>query len=65
MDLFLAWDEVTGTRLDMDTGLFLSSTSRLIEQGPELWQEVADVARAASTVPDLFVDESLDGFRWL
>ena len=65
VDLFLAWDEVTGTRLDMETGLFLSSTSRLIEQGPELWQEVADVARAASTVPDLQVDESHEGFRWL
>lgn len=64
VDLIEAWNEVTGTRLDLDTGMFLSSTATLIEQGPEIWQEVADVARAASSLPDLQV---LDGptIKWL
>src|SRR5688572_14258528 len=45
--------------------MFLSSTATLIEQGPEVWQEVADVARAATSVPALHVPEGQDGFRWL
>jgi 2-keto-4-pentenoate hydratase/2-oxohepta-3-ene-1,7-dioic acid hydratase in catechol pathway len=65
VDLIDAWNEVTGTRLDIESGIFLSSTATLIEQGPEVWQEVADVARAASTVPDLHVPEGQPGFRWL
>lgn len=65
VDLIDAWNEVTGTRLDLDTAPFLASTATLIEQGPEVWQEVADVARAASGVPDLHVPENEDGFRWL
>lgn len=65
VDLIDAWNEVTGTRLDVDTGMFLSSTATLIEQGPEVWQEVADVARAASSLPDLQVNEQKDGVRWL
>jgi 2-keto-4-pentenoate hydratase/2-oxohepta-3-ene-1,7-dioic acid hydratase in catechol pathway len=65
VDLIDAWNEVTGTRLDLDTAPFLASTATLIEQGPEVWQEVADVARAAAGVPDLHVPENEDGFRWL
>lgn len=65
MDLLDAWNEVTGTRLDLDTGMFLTSTIRLIEQGPEVWAEVHDVARAASSVPDLRVPEGERGFRYL
>lgn len=65
VDLIDAWNEVTGTRLDVDTGMFLSSTATLIEQGPEVWQEVADVARAASSLPDLQVNDAKDGVRWL
>jgi 2-keto-4-pentenoate hydratase/2-oxohepta-3-ene-1,7-dioic acid hydratase in catechol pathway len=65
VDLIDAWNEVTGTRLDLDTAPFLASTATLIEQGTEVWQEVADVARAASGVPDLHVPENEDGFRWL
>ena len=60
-----ALNEVTGTRLDLDTGMFLASTATLIEQGPEVWQEIADVARAASSVPDLQVADDEHGFRWL
>ncbi|HWC14568.1 MAG TPA: fumarylacetoacetate hydrolase family protein [Actinomycetota bacterium] len=65
VDLIEAWNEVTGTRLDLDTAMFLASTATLIEQGAEVWQEVADVARAASSVPDLQVPDDEDGFRWL
>jgi 2-keto-4-pentenoate hydratase/2-oxohepta-3-ene-1,7-dioic acid hydratase in catechol pathway len=65
VDLIDAWNEVTGTRLSLETGVFLSSTATLIEQGSEVWQEVADVARAASSVPDLVVPEGQEGFRWL
>jgi 2-keto-4-pentenoate hydratase/2-oxohepta-3-ene-1,7-dioic acid hydratase in catechol pathway len=65
VDLLDAWNEVTGTRLDLDTGMFLTSTIRLIEQGPEVWAEVNDVARAASSVPDMRVPEDERGFRYL
>ena len=65
VDLLGAWNDVTGTRLDVETGTFLSSTIRLIEQGPELWSEVEDVARAAGGLPDLRVPEGEAGFRWL
>lgn len=65
VDLIESWNEVTGTRLDLETGMFLSSTATLIEQGPEIWQEVADVARAASSLPDLQVIEGRSGVRWL
>lgn len=53
VDLLDAWNEVTGTRLDPDTGPFLVSPYALIQQGPEVWKEVRDVIRAASSVPDL------------
>lgn len=64
VDLIEAWNEVTGTRLELETGMFLSSTATLIEQGPEVWQEVADVARAASSLPDLEVSGG-PSMRWL
>lgn len=56
VDLLSAWDEVTGTRLKMEDARFLTSTLLLIEQGPEVWAEVRDVARAASDLTDLQVD---------
>lgn len=56
VDLISAWDEVTGTRLNIEENHFLVSTLHLIEQGPEVWAEVRDVARAASDIPDLTVD---------
>lgn len=65
VDLIDAWNEVTGTRLNLETGMFLSSAATLIEQGPEVWQEAADVARAASSLPELLVPEGQAGFRWL
>ena len=65
VDLLKAWDEVTGTRLAPESAQFLVSTSLLIEQGPELWTEVRDVARAAATLPEFHVSESERGFKWL
>ena len=65
VDLIEAWNEVTGTRLDLDSGMFLASTLTLIEQGREVWREVADIARAASGVAELEVPEGQPGFRWL
>lgn len=65
VDLIDAWNEVTGTRYDLESAPFLASTATLIEQGPEVWQEVADVARAASSVPALRVSMDEDGARWL
>lgn len=65
VDLIDAWNEVTGTRYDLESAPFLASTATLIEQGPEVWQEVADVARAASSVPALRVSQDEAGVRWL
>ncbi|HEX2058940.1 MAG TPA: fumarylacetoacetate hydrolase family protein [Actinomycetota bacterium] len=65
VDLLNAWDEVTGTRLEPESPQFLVSTALLIEQGPELWTEVRDVARAAMSLPELEVTESEPHVRWL
>ena len=65
VDLLEAWNEVTGTRLDAENGMFLVSVHQLIEQGSEVWSEVADVVRAASDVEALAVDDTRHGFRWL
>lgn len=56
VDMIRAWDEVTGTRLEIEASHFLVSTLRLIEEGPEVWSEVRDVARAASDLEELTVD---------
>jgi 2-keto-4-pentenoate hydratase/2-oxohepta-3-ene-1,7-dioic acid hydratase in catechol pathway len=65
VDLLNAWDEVTGTRLEPESAQFLVSTAMLIEQGPELWTEVRDVARAAQSLPDLLVTATERNLRWL
>jgi 2-keto-4-pentenoate hydratase/2-oxohepta-3-ene-1,7-dioic acid hydratase in catechol pathway len=65
VDLLNAWDEVTGTRLDPENASFLVSTALLIEQGPELWSEVRDVARAAQSLPWLEVGATERDLRWL
>lgn len=56
VDLLMAWDDVTGSRIELAEGHFLVSTLRLIEAGPEVWAQVRDVVRAASGLPDLTVD---------
>lgn len=65
VDLLGAWDEVTGTRLGFDQNHFLVSTLALIESGAEIWEEVRDVARAASDLPDLTIDLEEPGLRLL
>lgn len=56
VDLLRAWNDVTGSRVDPVDAHFLSSTLRLIEEGPDVWAQVRDVARAASDLPDLQAD---------
>ncbi len=65
VDLLSAWDEVTGTRLEPESAQFLVSTALLIEQGPELWTEVRDVARAAQSLPWLEVTAMERNLQWL
>lgn len=65
VDLLDSWNEVTGTRLDVGTGRFLVSPYALIEQGPQVWAEVRDVARAAGSLPSLTVDPEDPDFRLL
>jgi 2-keto-4-pentenoate hydratase/2-oxohepta-3-ene-1,7-dioic acid hydratase in catechol pathway len=65
VDLLNAWDEVTGTRLERESAQFLVSTAMLIEQGPELWSEVRDVARAAQSLPWLEVTATERNLKWL
>ena len=65
VDLLEAWSEVTGAKADPEQSYFLSSTRFLIEEGPELWSEVSDVVRAASTLPDFALKPTEKGFRWL
>ena len=65
VDLLDAWNDVTGTRLDPETGPFLVSPSRLIEQGPEVWRDVRDVVKAASSLPDLVLSPDDPDLRLL
>lgn len=65
VDLLEAWNEVTGTRLDPETGPFLVSPFMLIEQGPEVWAEVRDVVRAASSLPNLVLSPDDPDMRLL
>lgn len=65
VDLLDAWNDVTGTRLDLDNAPTLASPLSLIEEGPEVWAEFADVARAAAPETTLRVDEGAPGFKWL
>lgn len=65
VDLIDAWNEVTGTRLELESAPFLASPLMLIEEGAEVWAEFADVARAAASVPSLIVQDGQPGFKWL
>jgi 2-keto-4-pentenoate hydratase/2-oxohepta-3-ene-1,7-dioic acid hydratase in catechol pathway len=64
LDLVEAWNEVTGTRIEAERDIWLVSTQLLIDQGPEVWAEVRDVARAASGIPSLEVADRA-GHKWL
>lgn len=65
VDLVEAWNSVTGTLLKPETASWLVSTEQLIESGPEVWAEVADVARAASEDESLHLHEGTKGLRFL
>jgi 2-keto-4-pentenoate hydratase/2-oxohepta-3-ene-1,7-dioic acid hydratase in catechol pathway len=58
VDIADAWSEVTGARLEGEGTHYLTSTSRLIEQGPEVWKSMSDIARAAAHLDELVVDLS-------
>jgi 2-keto-4-pentenoate hydratase/2-oxohepta-3-ene-1,7-dioic acid hydratase in catechol pathway len=64
VDLLDAWGEVNGSHVDPDIALPLVSTSLLIGQGPDMWNEVAEVARqtAGTAELDVRVDPAT---RWL
>jgi 2-keto-4-pentenoate hydratase/2-oxohepta-3-ene-1,7-dioic acid hydratase in catechol pathway len=65
VDLLDAWSEVTGATADPEQAYFLASTHLLIEDGPELWSEIADVVRAVSSLPTFALDPTERGFKWL
>lgn len=65
VDLLESWVDITGVQLDPEAGMFLVSTFRLIEEGRDVWREVAEVARAASGRPALQAPVGAEGFRWL
>lgn len=65
VDLIDAWNEVTGTRLDAESGYWLVSTKHLIDQGPEVWAEVADVAAAAAGITSVEVGPDEPGLKIL
>ena len=65
VDLVDAWSDVTGARLAPESSDFLMSVYLLIEQGPELWAQIKDVARAASDLSDLQIDVDDSAHRWL
>jgi len=64
VDLLDAWSEVNGSRADADTSLPLASTCLLIAQGPDMWTEVAEVARQTSGSAELGLGDEA-GMRWL
>ena len=63
VDLVAAWTRVHGRGPDAD-GDFLASTAALIENGPEAWAAVRDVARAVVGLDELVISEE-KGTRWL
>ena len=64
VDIADAWCEVTGARLEGEATHYLTSPSRIIEMGPEVWKELSDIARAASDLPEMVVSPE-KGAAWL
>ena len=56
IDIADAWSEVTGARLEGEGTHYLTSTARIIEQGPEVWKHMSDIARAVSHLDEMVVD---------
>lgn len=56
VDIADAWSEVTGARLEGEGTHYLTSTARIIEQGPQVWKDLSDIARAAAHLDEMAVD---------
>lgn len=56
VDLLDAWGDVNGSHADPDVALPLVSTRLLIDQGPEMWAEVAHIAEQTAGSQDIAVD---------
>jgi 2-keto-4-pentenoate hydratase/2-oxohepta-3-ene-1,7-dioic acid hydratase in catechol pathway len=65
VDLIDAWNEIKGSHLDLDGDHWLVSMKRLIEQGPEVWAEVANVAAAAAGKESVEVGTDEPGLKIL
>jgi 2-keto-4-pentenoate hydratase/2-oxohepta-3-ene-1,7-dioic acid hydratase in catechol pathway len=65
VDLIDAWGEVRGARLDADVDHWLVSTTKLIEQGPDVWAEVADVTAAAAGIGSVELGTDEPGLKIL
>jgi 2-keto-4-pentenoate hydratase/2-oxohepta-3-ene-1,7-dioic acid hydratase in catechol pathway len=65
VDIADAWCEVTGARLEGEPTHYLTSAVRIIEQGPEVWSNLSDVARAASHLDEMVVDGEDPSVSWL
>jgi 2-keto-4-pentenoate hydratase/2-oxohepta-3-ene-1,7-dioic acid hydratase in catechol pathway len=63
VDLIGSWEAAGHDDPDLLTGQWLTSSLLLIEEGPQLWQLIAEAVRAASK--EFIVDPHAEGFRWL
>jgi 2-keto-4-pentenoate hydratase/2-oxohepta-3-ene-1,7-dioic acid hydratase in catechol pathway len=62
VDLVDAWAEATGERVRAGESHFMTSMLTLIEEGPDTWRRVAEVADAVRLRPHVRVSENA---RWL
>jgi 2-keto-4-pentenoate hydratase/2-oxohepta-3-ene-1,7-dioic acid hydratase in catechol pathway len=63
VDLIGCWEAAGHDDPDLQTGQWLTSSLLLIEEGPQLWQLIAEAVLATSE--DFIVDPQAEGFRWL
>ena len=64
VDINRAWLKLRNIS-DAGDGEFLFSTSELISEGQYIWGLVDQLALEAASDPELVVDDSAPGFRWL
>ena len=64
VDINRAWVKLRNVS-DAGDGEFLFSTFALISEGPYTWGLVDQLALEAASDPELVVDDSIAGFRWL
>ena len=65
VDLLEAWKRHREDNITLESGGFLLSLTLLIEEGPEAWAAVNEVARAAASEADLAVSDSEGEVSWL